>query len=265
MFAQRIAERPFLLADRELVQYTRNGLAVARGPANEFPMNVLETIARKTKYAYLQNGLFPGFPRTDSAVHELDVALRSNLEDRLVVSVAQAEEIIGGCMVALGKSEDSIDEVSGTPETALPTLWALDVPLDQHQARDVPERRTACYTRYWRDPEVIDPCVQKLAAMETLVGMALVVTEFTSDGSIELGLLDTHNAKVAKGLYRYYGARFLAKPGQSHVTPQARESILRCHYEPLESVIAVLWFDFARQVEIARQIDQQLDVFSYGC
>ena len=248
------------LGTRELIQYTRNGLTVARGPAAEFPPEALQLIARKTHQAYLQSGLFPGLPKEDEG-SVVDV-LACGMEERLVVSVSRADEIIGGCMVALGRHENTLSELSGKPESTLPTLWALSVPFcPKQRIGKIPENQAICFTRFWRDPQIQDGETRRLFAMETLSSMALVTQEYGPETSLAVGLLDTHDPRVAKTLLRFYGGQFIAHRGESRPTPQVERTVLKWHYETLASVIAVLGFQYGDLVHRAQQIDHLLTIY----
>lgn len=245
---------------RDLVQYSRNGLTVTRGPAREFPPEALCSIASKTHEAYLASGLFPCLPKEEEPL--VAVSLSQGMEDRLIVSISKNDEIIGGCMVALGTQDAPLASLSGKPDSTLPTLWALSVPFTRsEEARNTPEHQTICFTRFWRDPQITDPTVRRLFAMETLSSMVLVTEEFLPETTFAIALLDTHDARVAKTLVRFYQGRFLARPGESRRTPQVAETILNRHYDPLESVIAVLWFKHQEILACARDVNRMLDVY----
>lgn len=235
--------------------FRRGIFEVTTGTAASFTNPKKAVIFEKALDVYINGGLFGGEPENiKQRVIPYFIGGFTPRHHLISIYDHEQKETVGGCMVVLGTGQQSLAMDVGSPNTTLSTNFALNYKLPE-ELEAIPVSQVACFMRFHHiikemPNEYWGAVIREiLSAMGRLVG---VMNEI--GGSPILGILDTHDPKVATLMTSKYGAQLLdAKP---LVTPQLKNHPLSAHYN-MEG-IRVLACETENLYKVSRDIDNQL-------
>lgn len=235
--------------------FRRGKFEITSGTSASFPNPKKAVIIENGLDVYINGGLFRGNP-DDIKQKVMPYFIAGFTPRHHLISIYDHEqkETVGGCMVVLGAGQQSLLRDVGSPNTTLSTNFALNYKLPE-KLEAIPVSQVACFMRFHHiiremPNEYWGAVIREiLSAMGRMVG---VMNEIS--GSPILGILDTHDPKVASLMSNKYGAYLL--DDRPTVTPQMKNHPLSAHYN-MEG-IQVLACQSADLYRVSREVDEQL-------
>lgn len=235
--------------------FKRGKFEVTSGTTASYPNPLKAVIAENALDVYLKSGLFSGDSKTiKREVTPYFVGGFTPGHHYISIYDHEKKQTVGGCMVVLGAGYHTLASDVGSSSAALSTNFALNYELPE-RFESIPISNVACFMRFHHiinemPNEYWGSVIREiLSAMGRMVG---VMNEIS--GSPVLGILDTHDVKVARLMMEKYGAQLLDASPQ--VTPQMRNHPLSSHYN-MEG-IRVLACETVNLYGVSREVDDKL-------
>jgi hypothetical protein len=247
--------------ERALLEAEIGELQVRVGSLAAFTDTEIAAITNEQIFSYLQQGTMADFPIEDTeAMNTLNAVMIGGCSPNDIyisftkkVEEGEFEPVAGGKII-LGKSDQTIKELNGKPETSLSTLYAIHLREEQLDAikalSESPEKEAASICRLFRTASFraskpLGKCVL------AYFGQALI------GSGIKWVICDTHIPSIIQFLQEQFGAICMNRAKDIELTPHIMQNIVKPHYAGYKDDIIVLAIEADSYIEGSTKFLQQ--------